>query len=369
MIGRLFSRRFSSIKVQLPGSEVHRLDANLLPKEATSTREELLKYLKDIYTIRRIEIASDGLYKNGKIRGFCHLCDGQEAIPVGMEAALTYEDAVITAYRDHGIAYGRGDTAHGIIAEMMGKKTGSSKGKGGSMHYYEASTNFYGGNGIVGAQVPVGAGLAFALKYKGLPNVAVAMYGDGAANQGQIYEAANMAALWKLPAIFVCENNLYGMGTSVERASANRLFYTRGETIPGFTADGCNVLATREAFKFAKQWAIKNGPIFLELNTYRYHGHSMSDPGLSYRSRDEVNEVRDKRDPLVYLKSLLQKHNLAEEAELKAMEKKIKEEVEAAVKQSEEDPWPTAEDLFTDIYDPSEKVWNRNVEHGQSYVA
>lgn len=316
MIGRLLSRRFS-IKVQLPSSEVHRLDASLLPKEATTTREELLKYLKDMYTIRRIEIVADSLYKIGKIRGFCHLCDGQEAIPVGMEAALTYEDAVITAYRDHGIAYGRGDTAHSIIAEMLGRQTGSSKGKGGSMHYYDSSTNFYGGNGIVGAQVPVGAGLGFALKYKGLPNVAVAMYGDGAANQGQIYEAANMSALWKLPVIYVCENNLYGMGTSVERASANRLFYTRGETIPGFTTDGSNALATREAFKFAKEWVLKNGPIFMEIKTYRYHGHSMSDPGLSYRSRDEVSEFRETRDPIIYLKALLQKNDLATDAELK----------------------------------------------------
>jgi pyruvate dehydrogenase E1 component alpha subunit len=316
MIGRLLTRSFS-IKVPLAASEFHRLDASLLPTEATTTRDELLSYLKDMYTIRRIEIASDSLYKTGKIRGFCHLCDGQEAIPVGMEAALTYEDAVVTAYRDHGTAYCRGGTAHSIIAEMMGKSTGSSKGKGGSMHYYEAATNFYGGNGIVGAQVPVGAGLGFALKYKGLPNCAVTMFGDGAANQGQIYEASNMSALWKLPVIFVIENNLYGMGTSVERASANTKFYTRGDTIPGFTVDGSNVLATRTAFKFAKEFVLKNGPIFMEIKTYRYHGHSMSDPGLSYRSREEVQSIREHKDPIAIVRDLLQKHNLADEAELK----------------------------------------------------
>ena len=201
---------------------------------------------------------------------------------------MTRKDAIITAYRDHPQAYCRGFSTYEIMAEMMGRKTGASKGKGGSMHYYKAEANFYGGNGIVGAQVPVGTGIAFAQKYKGEKTFTIAMYGDGAANQGQIAEAANMAGLWKLPIIYFCENNRYGMGTSQHRSSHNNKYYTRGGNIPGFAFDAQNVLMVREAIKWAGAYVKEYGPLFLEADTYRYHGHSMSDPGVTYRTKEEI---------------------------------------------------------------------------------
>ena len=233
-----------------------------------------------------------------------------------MEAALTFDDPLIGAYRIHCQAYKRGYTVRQIIAEMLGKANGATKGKGGSMHYYKKSTNFYGGNGIVGAQIPVGTGLAFALKYKNKYNVASIMFGDGAANQGQLYEAANMAKLWNLPALFICQNNKYGMGTSVARSSMNTDFYTRGDVIPGIKFEGNNVFEIREAFKWAKQYAIDHGPLFIEINCYRYHGHSMSDPGISYRKREEVQDYRKTKDPILTLHNLAVQHNLATSKEL-----------------------------------------------------
>jgi len=232
---------------------------------------------------------------------------------------------------------------------MAQKRTGSSGGKGGSMHYYNSANNFYGGNGIVGAQVPVGAGLAFALKYKKQRNVAIAMYGDGAANQGQINEAANIAALWKLPMIFLCENNLYGMGTANKRAAANTNYYSRGDTIPGFRCDGQNVLLVRETMKFAKNYCVDNGPMYIEYLTYRYHGHSMSDPGTTYRTRDEIKHVRDYRDPILLVKHMLIENSWATEKELKAIEKEIRQSIEADAKACLNDPVPTFEDMYSHV--------------------
>ena len=317
--------------------------------------------------MRRTEITADNLYKAKQIRGFCHLYDGQEGIAAGVEHALVHDDCVITAYRNHCQALARGDTPYRILAEMMQKKTGSSEGKGGSMHYYNTKNNYYGGNGIVGAQIPVGTGLGFALKYSKKPNVAVTMYGDGAANQGQFFEASNMAKLWKLPVIYICENNLYGMGTSNERAAANTKYYTRGDLIPGLKIDGQNVLAVRETIKFAKNWCVSGkGPILVEFLTYRYHGHSMSDPGITYRTREEINEVRAMRDPVEIVRKLILENSWAAEGELKDMEKKIRADIEADVEKIKNDPEPTADDLYTHV--ATTKHYIRGVEHRLSQL-
>lgn len=230
------------------------------------------------------------------------------------------------------------------------------------MHYYNSKNNFYGGNGIVGAQLPVGTGLAFALKYQNKPNVAIAMYGDGASNQGQLFEAWNMAALWKLPIIYVCENNLYGMGTSNARSSHNTNYYARGDLIPGFKCEGQNILVVREAMRFAKEWCVKgNGPMFIEFSTYRYHGHSMSDPGITYRTREEINEVRANRDPIEIVRKLLLENKWADEQELKDYEKKVRAEIEGDVEKIKNDPEPTFEDLYANV--GVGKHYIRGVEH------
>lgn len=306
---RVGHRHFSTIKVALPKiapENLHEIDGKSMPSSTSTNRDELLGYYKTMNLMRRMETVSDNLYKGREIRGFCHLYSGQEAIPIGMEAALTYEDHLITAYRDHCQAIGRGDDPHGIFAEMMGKITGKSKGKGGSMHLYMRKNNYYGGNGIVGAQIPVGTGIAFGIKYEKKKNVCVTMYGDGAANQGQLFEAANMASLWSLPVIYVCENNNFAMGTSVERSTKDVRLFNRIKSIPGFRIDGMNLFQIRESFRFAKEHCTSGkGPVFLELDTYRYYGHSMSDPGSTYRTREDVQDVRKTRDPILLLKNLI----------------------------------------------------------------
>ena len=324
---------------------------------ATTDREELMHCLREMMTIRRMELTCDKLYKDKFIRGFCHLYDGQEAIATGMMAALTNEDALIGTYRCHGHQLVRGDTVEAILAEMFGFSQGSSKGKGGSMHLYRKDTNFFGGAGIVGAQVPLGAGLAFAAKYNAkegeLMNVGVMMYGDGAANQGQNWEAANMSKLWGLPTIFVCENNQYGMGTSIERSSAITDYYEQGGVaIPGIKCDGMDYLAVRECFKYCKEYSGSgNGPIYVELNTYRYHGHSMSDPGTTYRNRDEIGAVRESRDPIETVKNYLIEAGWSDEKELKQLQKAVTKEVNEAAERAKQGTLPEMQELHTDIYD------------------
>jgi pyruvate dehydrogenase E1 component alpha subunit len=328
--------------------KLHNLDQG--PSTSVSVnKEDALKMYRQMQTIRRMETSAGNLYKEKAVRGFCHLYSGQEACAVGMKAALKEQDSVITAYRAHGWTYLMGVSTFGVLAELLGRKGGCARGKGGSMHMY--APNFYGGNGIVGAQVPLGAGIAFAHKYKGDGGVNIALYGDGAANQGQLFEAYNMSKLWALPSIFVCENNGYGMGTSAERASANTNYYQRGEYVPGIWVDGMDVLAVREATRFARQLcADGKGPILMETATYRYSGHSMSDPGTSYRTREEVQEVRQSRDPITSFKEKIQNANLVTAEELKAIDLSVREEIDKSVKEAKADAEIGLEELPADIY-------------------
>ncbi|NWU93446.1 ODPA dehydrogenase, partial [Upupa epops] len=339
--------------------DLHRLEEGP-PTTALMTREEGLHYYKTMQTIRRMELKSDQLYKQKIIRGFCHLYDGQEACCVGLEAAIKPTDHVITAYRAHGFTYARGVPVREILAELTGRKGGCVKGKGGSMHMY--TKNFYGGNGIVGAQVPLGAGIALACKYFGKNEVCLTLYGDGAANQGQIFETYNMAALWKLPCIFICENNRYGMGTSVERAAASTDYYKRGDFIPGLrVSTRWPVYCLKRLLVFTGWDRVKlqtlcvifplpKGPILMELQTYRYHGHSMSDPGISYRTREEIQEVRSKSDPITLLKDRMVNNNLASIEELKEIDVAVRKEIEEAAQFATTDPEPPLEELGNHIY-------------------
>lgn len=302
-----------------------------------------------------MEITCDTEYKARLIRGFCHLYDGQEAVAEGICAALDYNDDIIQSYRCHGYQLARGDSVRAILAELYGFKEGSTKGKGGSMHFYSKEGGFWGGSGIVGAQIPLGAGLAFANKYNnpdGPMPVAITLFGDGAANQGQGYEAANMAKLWGLPCIFAIENNRYGMGTSQERSTADTDYYKHGGfVIPGLKVDGMDVLAVREAMRWAKNYCGSgNGPLFMEFNTYRYHGHSMSDPGITYRNRDEVSGMRAARDPIEGLKKRIVDAGFATTEELKAEEKEIRQFVASEAAAAKQGSFPPLSDLFTDVY-------------------
>ncbi|XP_033964692.1 pyruvate dehydrogenase E1 subunit alpha 1b isoform X1 [Pseudochaenichthys georgianus] len=348
VVSRSFADFTSQASFDIKECELHRLEDGP-PLKAELTREQGLQYYRVMQTVRRMELKADQLYKQKIIRGFCHLYDGQEACAVGIESGINPSDHLITAYRAHGYTYTRGIAVKEILAELTGRRGGVAKGKGGSMHMY--APNFYGGNGIVGAQVPLGAGIALACQYKGNNQVCVSLYGDGAANQGQLYEAFNMAALWKLPCIFVCENNKYGMGTSVERASASTEYYKRGDYIPGIRVDGMDVLCVREATKFAADHCrAGKGPIIMELQTYRYHGHSMSDPGVSYRTRDEIQEVRSKSDPITMLKERMLTNNMASVEEFKEIDIAIRKEVEEAALYATSDPEPPLEELCNHIF-------------------
>jgi len=322
-----------------------------IPKIFPLEKESLLAFYKEMLLIRRFEEKAGQLYGLGLIGGFCHLYIGQEAVVVGLQSAIEPgKDSIITGYRDHGHMLACGIDPNIVMAELTGRESGISRGKGGSMHMFSVEHGFYGGHGIVGAQVSLGAGLAFGHKYKEDGGVCLSYFGDGAANQGQVYESFNMAELWKLPVIFVIENNQYAMGTSVNRASSEDQLYKRGESfrIPGLQVDGMDVLAVRGAAEVAVDWVRSGkGPILLEMKTYRYRGHSMSDPA-KYRSRDEVQEVREKSDPIERAKTQLLELGIKED-ELKALDKEIRKIVSESADFAETSPEPDAKELYTDI--------------------
>ncbi|MFM5894518.1 MAG: pyruvate dehydrogenase (acetyl-transferring) E1 component subunit alpha [Novosphingobium sp.] len=326
-------------------------DAHLAAPRYKASDEELLTFYEQMLLIRRFEEKAGQLYGLGLIGGFCHLYIGQEAVAVGLQSALKPgHDSVITGYRDHGHMLAYGIDPKVIMAELTGRGAGISKGKGGSMHMFSTEHKFYGGHGIVGAQVPLGAGLAFGHQYREDGGLCLAYFGDGAANQGQVYEAFNMAALWNLPIVFVVENNGYAMGTAVTRGSAETHFYRRGTAfrIPGMHVNGMDVLEVRAAAElaFAHVRAGK-GPVLMELQTYRYRGHSMSDPA-KYRTREEVQEMREKHDPIDAAKAELLQRGVSEDA-LKDLEKQIRSKVGEAADFAENSPEPEAPELYTDV--------------------
>ena len=323
-----------------------------MPDAPKSNSDSLKKLYADMLLIRRFEERAGQLYGMGLIGGFCHLYIGQEAVVVGLMGAAQEGDQQITAYRDHGHMLAAGIDPKAVMAELTGRSTGLSRGKGGSMHMFSSEKKFYGGHGIVGAQVPIGTGLAFANKYRGNKSVCLTYFGDGAANQGQVYESFNMAELWKLPVIYVIENNQYAMGTSVERSSAVSDFSKRGASfgIPGVQVDGMDVEAVQKAGEEAMAHCrAGKGPIILEMKTYRYRGHSMSDPA-KYRTKEELNEMRDKRDPIATFGAKLVDGGVVTEGDLKAMDTDIKSQVIAAADFATQSPEPGLAELYTDIY-------------------
>ena len=322
------------------------------PKPAEFIKEQELDAYRHMLLIRRFEEKAGQLYGMGFIGGFCHLYIGQEAVVTGMKAALLDGDQMITAYRDHGHMLAMEMSPRGVMAELTGRRGGYSRGKGGSMHMFSKEKNFYGGHGIVGAQVSLGTGLAFANRYRETKSVCVTYFGDGAANQGQVYESFNMASLWKLPVIYVIENNRYAMGTSVSRSSAETDFSHRGISfkIPGMQVDGMDVRAVKSAGDMAAEWCRSgNGPIILEMLTYRYRGHSMSDPA-KYRSKDEVQKMRSEHDPIEQVKARLVEKKWASEDDLKAVDKEVRDIVADAAEFAQNDAEPDASELWTDVY-------------------
>jgi pyruvate dehydrogenase E1 component alpha subunit len=316
-----------------------------------ASAEELLGFYRSMLLIRRFEEKAGQMYGMGLIGGFCHLYIGQEAVVVGMQAVIRDDDAVITSYRDHGHMLACGMDPKGVMAELTGRSGGYSKGKGGSMHMFSRAQNFFGGHGIVGAQVPLGTGLAFGLKYQGGDRVCLTYFGDGSTNQGQVYESFNMAQLWKLPVVYIIENNQYAMGTSVQRASAQPELFRRGESfaIPGYHADGMDVVEVKAAGEAAVASARSgNGPVILELKTYRYRGHSMSDPA-KYRTKEEVQRIRSERDPIDRLKDRLVEEGHADEAALKEIDRDIKAIVTEAAEFAQNSPEPDPSELYTDV--------------------
>ena len=327
------------------------MPADAASSNLSASKDELLQYYRDMLLIRRFEERAGQLYGMGHIGGFCHLYIGQEAVVVGMEAVKQEGDQTITGYRDHGHMLACGMDPKGVMAELTGREGGYSKGKGGSMHMFSKEKAFYGGHGIVGAQVPLGVGLAFANRYREEPKVSLTYFGDGAANQGQVFEAMNMAQLWKLPVVFIIENNQYAMGTSVTRSHSETHLYRRGASfgIPGAEVDGMDVLAVREAGRDAMEHARSGeGPFVLEMKTYRYRGHSMSDPA-KYRTREEVEDVREHNDPIKRCEQRIFDNDFADEASLKAIDKEIRAIVKEAADFSLESPEPAPRELYTDV--------------------
>ena len=323
-----------------------------MPDAPKSNSDSLKKLYADMLLIRRFEERAGQLYGMGLIGGFCHLYIGQEAVVVGLMGAAQEGDQQITAYRDHGHMLAAGIDPKAVMAELTGRSTGLSRGKGGSMHMFSSEKKFYGGHGIVGAQVPIGTGLAFANKYRGNKSVCLTYFGDGAANQGQVYESFNMAELWKLPVVYVIENNQYAMGTSVERSSAVSDFSKRGASfgIPGVQVDGMDVEAVQKAGEEAMAHCrAGKGPIILEMKTYRYRGHSMSDPA-KYRSKEELTEVREKRDPIENFGKKLIERGVMNAEDMKALDAQVKAIVIASAEFATESPEPGLDELYTDIY-------------------
>ena len=320
-------------------------------KQGKYSKETYLRWYETMLRIRRFEERTLLAYSQQKIRGFCHVYIGQEAIAAGMASALTPQDGVVTGYRQHGIAITRGISSRSAMAELFGKVTGCVKGKGGSMHFFSAEHKFFGGNGIVGAQIPIGTGIAFAEKYKGTTNLCVTMFGDGAARQGALFEAFNMAMTWKIPVLYIVENNKYAMGTSVERTSNVHQLSKLGLAfdMPSESVDGMSPETVHEAIeRAAKHIRAGNGPYFLEINTYRYKGHSVSDPG-KYRSKEELENYQD-QDPVKMTEKKILTNKIATEAEIEAIKAKIEAEMDDAVQFAEESPLPTADLLFEANY-------------------
>ena len=320
-------------------------------KAPAATPEELLQFYREMLLIRRFEEKAGQLYSMGLIGGFCHLYIGQEAVVVGAQAATTPDDSVVTSYRDHGHMLTCGMDPRGVMAELTGRADGYSKGKGGSMHMFSREKNFFGGHGIVAAQVPIGTGIAFAHRYRGDSHVSMTYFGDGAVNQGQVYESFNMAALWDLPVVYVIENNKYAMGTSIERASASTDLCQRGKAygIPGDAVDGMDVVAVRAAARKAvAHCRAGKGPYILEAMTYRYRGHSMSDPA-KYRTKEEVQKVRAERDPIDHLRDVILDGKHAGEDALKAIDREVKDIVADAAEFAQNSPEPDPSELWTDV--------------------
>ena len=318
---------------------------------APFTKDEELSAYRTMLLIRRFEEKAGQMYGMGLIGGFCHLYIGQEAVVVGMQMVMTEGDQFITGYRDHGHMLACGMSANGVMAELTGRRGGYSRGKGGSMHMFSVEKHFYGGHGIVGAQVSLGTGLGFANKYRKNGNVSLAFFGDGAANQGQVYESFNMAELWKLPVVYVIENNRYAMGTAVSRSSSQTDFSKRGISfnIPGEQVDGMDVRAVRDASQRAMDHArAGNGPYILEMQTYRYRGHSMSDPA-KYRSKEEVQKMRNEHDPIEQVRARLLAAGMATEDDLKKLDSEVRTIVQEAAEFAQNDPEPDASELWTDI--------------------